>query len=97
MTKSYVTMNICCICSEPTGSLMIDRRLRETFEMYTKTPEPCANCVKKYLKKGVLLIEPKSGALVVLKNSAFKRIFNNPIPKQHIAFVEEGILERLQA
>lgn len=95
MDKSYVTMTICPICKKETGELLFDRRLRPTFEMHTMTPNPCDKCKKKYLKEGIMLLNPKTGALVVIKVSAFKRIFNVPVPDKHIAFVEQEVLEKL--
>lgn len=96
--KSYVTIEKCVICQGDTGSLFLDRRLKERFEMYTSTPSSvCEKCRKKYLKTGVLLINPDSGGLVVLKESAFKRIFDVPVPAKRIAFCEEEVLKRLQS
>jgi hypothetical protein len=96
MDKSYVTLAICPICKEETGTLLLDKRLRPKFERHTVTPEPCEKCGKKYLSKGVLIFNPETGSLVVLKDSAFKRIMNIPIPKKKICFAHEDVLERLQ-
>lgn len=93
MTKEGV---VCPICQEETGDLLMDRRIKDTFERHTMTPNPCEKCKEKYLKTGVLLIDPKSCSLVVLKQSAFKRIFNQPVPKSHICYVERELLEKLQ-
>ncbi len=97
VSKSYVTLPICPICNKETGDLLMDMRLRDKFEMHTKTPNPCEPCKKKYLTKGVLLLDPHSGNLIVIKISAFKRIFNVPVPEKHIAFVEPAVLQQLQA
>lgn len=94
--KSHVTICRCPICKESTNELLLDRKLRPQFEMYTTTPNPCDKCKKKYLSKGVLLINPKTCGLVVLKTSAFKRIFDVEVPKQHIAYVDQEVLDRLQ-
>ena len=70
------------------------------------TIEPCNKCKKKYLSKGVLLLEAKkepigktqpipTGKLTILKDKAFSKIFNKPIPKQKICFVEVGILDKM--
>lgn len=65
--------------------------------------EPCDDCRTKYLKEGVLLVEVNdeqnkipTGSIVVLKESAFTRIFNCAIPAKRICFVEVGILQKLQ-
>lgn len=94
--KSYVTMAICPICQKETGTILLDSHLRPKFERHTVTPDPCDKCKKKYLKDGVLLFDPTTGGLVVLKLSAFKRMFNVPVPPKHIAFVEAGLLKQLQ-
>jgi len=69
--------------------------------------EPCSKCRKKYLSKGVLLVEAKedrahpedtptmTGSVLVLKNDAFKQLFEMPIPPRKIAFVEVGIIEMI--
>ena len=62
--------------------------------MYTPTPDPCDKCRKQYLKDGVLMME-QTGRLVVLKDEAFKRLFNKPVPKGKVCFVEEGLLDRI--
>jgi hypothetical protein len=93
--KSYVTMGLCPICKKENGEILLDQRLRERFGMYTMTPNPCKECTEKYLKKGVLLLNPKNGNLVVLKTSAFKRIFDLPVPENHIGFCEQEVLDKL--
>jgi uncharacterized protein YbaR (Trm112 family) len=95
MDKSYVTLAVCPICKEDTGTLLLDRRLKPTFEMHTMTPEPCDKCREQYLSKGVLLLEQDTGSLCVLKDEAFTRIFDKPIPSKKIAFVEQGLLAKL--
>jgi hypothetical protein len=96
MDKSYVTLEQCILCHEDTGNLMLDRRLRETFEMHTTFPTSvCDKCKEKYLKKGVMLVNPETGSLVVLKEEAFKRIFDKPISRR-IYFAREDVLERLR-
>lgn len=95
MDKSYVTLATCPICGEENGTILMDRRLKPTFEMHTPSPEPCSGCKEKYLKEGILLLNPKNGDLVVLKITAFKRMFNVPVPEKHIAFVEAEVLERI--
>lgn len=96
MDKSYVTMSTCPICKEPTGTLLLDRRLKERFDRYTVNPtEVCDKCQKKYLKTGVMLINPHTGRLAVIKISAFKRIFDKEVPEKHIAFVDDEVLDKL--
>ena len=52
MSKSYVTLEqaICPICTETkdTGALLLDRRMRDTFEMHTTTGvDICKDCREK--------------------------------------------------
>jgi hypothetical protein len=93
MDKSFVTMATCPICQKDTGTILLDRRLKARFDMHTPTPEPCDNCKKNYLKKGVLLLNPHTGALVVIKNKAFRMLFNKSMPKNKVAFCEQEILD----
>lgn len=96
MKKSFVTLSVCPICKKETGELLLDRRLRNTFGMHTINPtRVCDACKKKYLNKGVMLINPETGSLVVIKDEAYKRIVNKPIPKSKIAFAEETVLMKL--
>lgn len=97
MDKSYVTIGACPICQGDLNLLLLDRRLRPKFEMKTVIPtEVCDKCKEKYLKNGVMLINPNSGKLVVLKDSAFKRMFNKPLPSKKIAFTDDELLDKLQ-
>ncbi len=94
--KSYVTLECCPICGNETGNLLLDRRMRDTFEKYTINPTSvCSVCKEKYLKEGILLINPKTGSLAVIKESAFKRIFDKtPLPVHRIAFAEEELIQK---
>lgn len=97
MDKSYVTLEICPICQKDTGTILLDRRLKDTFEMHTMNPtHVCDDCQKKYLSKGVMVINPETGRLVVLKDSAFKKLMNIPIPVKKICFAHDDVLDRLQ-
>jgi hypothetical protein len=97
MVKSYVTLAVCPICLEETGDLLMDMRLRDSFEMRTVTPEPCAACREKYLSDGVLLLAPATGGIVVLKDEAFERIFSQKVPAGKVALCEAGVIEKLHA
>jgi len=97
MEKSYVTLVLCPICRKENGELLMDRRLKPTFEMHTIVPYGvCDKCRKEYLSKGVLLINPQTCRLMVLKDDAYKGLFNKPIPPQRIAYCEEEVLEKVQ-
>jgi hypothetical protein len=100
MEKSYVTMQVCPICQDtdnPMGILM-DRRLKDTFEgRYTVIPTSvCDKCKKTYLKKGIMLINPQSGKLVVIKDRAFRKVFpGKPYPKHRICFADDELIVKL--
>lgn len=96
MEKSYVTIALCPICKKDLNMLLMDRRLKPTFNMHTVIPhEVCNDCKKKYLSIGVMLISPKTGSLVVLKTATFKKLFTKPVPKTHIVFCEDTVLEHI--
>jgi hypothetical protein len=97
MDKSYVTLEICPICKKDTGIILLDRRLKDTFESKTINPtNVCDDCRKKYLTKGVMIINPETCRLIVLKDSAFKKVMNCLIPKNKIAFAHDDVLDKLQ-
>ena len=94
--KSYVTMEQCILCQKDTGALFLDRRLKNSFDRHTTLPHSvCDKCKKKYLSKGVMLVNPHTGRLAVLKTSAFKRIFDKPVPKHRIAYTDDDVLDKL--
>ena len=97
MDKSFVTIAVCPICGEETGDLLIDTKLRDSFEMRTVTPEPCKACREKYLSEGVLLFAPETGGIVVLKDAAYERIFSQKVPAGKVALCEAGVIEKLHA
>ena len=98
MDKSYVTIGICPICKGETGELLLDRRLKPTFDMRTIIPySVCNNCRNTYLKAGVMLIDPKTGALAVVRNTAYRRLFHKTaLPKNKIAYCTPEVLEKIE-
>ena len=60
------------------------------------SPEPCAKCKKKYLSKGTMMVDPNTGDLIVMKDTAFNKMFNKPIPKQKIAFTDQDLLKKIR-
>jgi len=96
--KSYVTIEMCPICGGDTGALLMNKRLHKTFGKHTVNPRTtCGECKEKYLKAGVMLINPETGSLAVLKDEAFVRLFNTSVPAGKIAFAVEGVVQQLIA
>lgn len=94
--KSYVTMEICPICKKETGSIMMDRMIRPVFDIHTINPTTtCTECKEKYLTIGVMLINPKTCSLAIIKDEAFIKMFNKKLPKHKIAFADEEIIEKI--
>ena len=116
MDKSFVTMEkqICVVCGKQfdTGSLLLDTRLKDSFDMYTVTGfGMCDSCTELKDKGFIALIEAtnnptdslsqqeanRTGRIAHLKLEAFKEIFNVPAPKGGICFVQEGVIAKLEA
>ena len=96
-----VAMTICPICNEPMDILLSrrikDGKLKEIFperQMLDPT-RVCQGCRDKYLKEGILIIDPKTAALAVITEDCFKRIFTVPVPKERIAFMEEHLMRQI--
>jgi len=114
MTKSYVTLeqHCCPVCVKTfdTDALLLDRRLRDTFESKTVTDwEFCEACEK--LKRGgyIALVEAdpergdntpggayRTGNIAHIKSEAFGRVFDVPVPEGGLCFMEPGVIEKLQ-
>ena len=86
----------CMICHEEVILLARRDARGELPEKGSIMPQVCDECKGKYLDKGVLLINPDNGNFVVLKDEAFKRIFNEEIPPQKIAFTDDELLDKFQ-
>jgi transcriptional regulator NrdR family protein len=96
--KSYVSMGLCPICRKENGTILMDRRIKDSLERFTIDPtHVCDKCKEKYLERGVMLIEPHNGNLIVLKDEAFQQMFDKKLPKEKIAFVTQELLDSLQS
>jgi len=93
--KRYVGMQICPVCRKESTGILLDRGLKDSLPRESLGIEPCDKCKDKYLKNGTMLINPETMDLKIIKDSAFKRIFNKDIPKKKIAFCEQGVLDFL--
>lgn len=98
------TISICIICGKDTGDLaLLGAAYKDKAPMHMITSiEPCKECKEEYLTKGILLIESSeenkkkpTGNMAVVKTEAFTKIFNIPIPKDHICFIETGLLAKI--
>jgi hypothetical protein len=112
MTKSYVTLEqaICPVCgvAHDTGNLLLDKRLRPTFEHKTATHYELCPEHKKLRDDGfVALIEcsnephgladaVRTGNIAHICAEAFAQAFNVPVPEKGIAFIEIGVIDKLK-
>lgn len=106
------TLPVCIICGEEKGEIALlgNAYKGEAPKHMLVDIEPCDKCRKKYLSKGVLLVEVKrewndsrakhedipTGRVTVIRDGAFEKVFNQKFPKGKVVKVEVGILERLQ-
>lgn len=111
--KSYVTLEqqCCIVCGKTfdTGSILMDRRLRNTFEHHTVTgwgmcPEHqklkddgFTALVEIDEKKTTDMNNPyRTGCLAHVRNEVWENIFDTPLPPKGVCFVEIGVLAKLQ-
>lgn len=99
------TIPQCFICGKPKNEIvMLGAAYKEEAPMHMCIDKvPCDEC-KKLTEQGILLVVVKdntdhdnpyrTGQIVVIKEEAFKKIFNEKIPLQRIAFVEETVFEK---
>ena len=76
VSKSYVTMEqaVCPICAETkdTGALLLDRRMRDTFEMHTTTGmDICKECREK-IDDGYVALVGADGDKSVINGNTIK-------------------------
>lgn len=103
MEKSFVAVTKCFVCGD-SANILLDTKLRDTLEQNMTHPtERCHTCTEA-LKIGIALIECRdgetdrknpyrTGRLWVLKEDAFKGIFNGPPAdealKSRICFIDQ--------
>jgi hypothetical protein len=106
------TLPVCIVCGEEKGEIaLLGAAYKGEAPMHMLIDiEPCDTCRKKYLSKGVLLVEVKrewvdsrakhedipTGRVTVIRDGAFKQVFGQDVPKGKIVKVEVGILQRIQ-
>lgn len=82
----------CMICHREVILLAKKDMKQKLPEKDSILPKVCEKCAKKYLEKGTLLINPDNGKLVVIKDEAFKGLFNENPPKGKIAFTNDTVV-----
>ena len=99
------TIPQCFICGKQKNEIaMLGASYKEEAPMHMCIDKvPCDEC-KKLTEQGILLVVVKdntdhdnpyrTGQIVVIKEEAFKKIFNDKMPSKRIAFVEETVFER---
>jgi len=99
------TIPTCFICGKDKNEIaLLGAAYQEEAPMHMCIDkEPCEEC-KKMAAQGVLLVSVKdntdkenpyrTGSLIVIKEEAFKRIFNQDPPEKRIAFIEDSVLEK---
>lgn len=101
MEKSYVSMGTCPICQKENGTILMDKRIKDSLERFTPTLEPCDKCDKEYLTDGIMLVGKKSKeakeveGIAVIKKSAFKKLFNLPTPTGKMVFCDIEVLKKI--
>lgn len=102
---------VCLKCFD-TGSILMDRRVRPKFEQHTVTDfEMCAEHKKLRDEGFIALIEltrppnmgespltvPRTGNLAHIKETAWPNVFDVPPPKNGIAVIEVGVIDKIKA
>ena len=110
--KSYVSMEqaVCPVCGtvHDTGALLLDKRLRATFERHTVTHYAmCAEHQKLKDDGYIALVECsnqprgldnalRTGPIAHIRATAWPNLFDVPVPSKGLAFIEVGVIEKLQ-
>jgi len=99
---THVAMSVCPICGEETGVILStaieNGKLKKVFDhkYYVDPTIVCPTCREKYLTNGIMLINPQSCNLAVLKLSAYERMFpTQVITDDRIVFADDALIEML--
>lgn len=100
-----------CLIKFDTGTILFDRRLRDSLNHHEVTGHsPCKDCQNKLDDNFIALIEseanssrdsshlldvPRTGNIAWLKESAFKEVFNIPVPPKKICFIDPEVFQQL--
>ncbi len=107
--KSHVSMeqHQCPVCFTvfDTGSILLDKRLRDSMERHTVTGHSlCTECEQKKADGYVALVEADErtkqplGRTLHVKTHVFEQIFNNvPVPPQMVCYVPPAVVDQIVA
>jgi hypothetical protein len=117
MTKSYVSLEqkICPVCGETfdSGSILMDKKLRNSFEHKTVTryglcPEDEKRNSEGYIAlivvnnqgqdKTITLDKAnRTGEIVHIKREVFTELFNRPCPTEPFVFIDKNLFTFLES
>lgn len=83
-----------CLLCDSSMILMAQRNTKLPVNNTVVQPI-CKECSKKYLGEGTMLVNPDTGACVIIKDEAFTGLFEQEPPKGKIAFTEQGVLDHI--
>lgn len=90
----------CMICHREVILMATKDQRRKLPEKDSILPKVCEECHEKYLTEGILLINPDTGRLIVLKESAFVQIFSKVDIKKalemRVCFTDDEVLDKIQ-
>lgn len=92
----FIITEKCFICGRETEYQPSLDRFLKLIGIRPKGPIICSFCEKEYLKSGVAILSNDGTDWMILTNEAFKDLFKNKIPKNHIVFVDKEIIEKLK-
>lgn len=90
----------CIICGEATGVALLGHNGgKEAPRKMTSPGEVCDDCRTKHLANGTLLMSVRNrtltGDIIVVKDEAFQRIFESPVPEEKMAYVDKTLFDSL--
>ncbi len=105
--KSYVSVeqHQCFACGVlyDTGSILMNRRLRPSFERHTVTGTGLCPEHQKMRDDGYILLlgaldkkgEHRTGDILAVKTEVFEQMFNVPVPKGGVCFIAPEAIKQL--
>ena len=97
---THTAIVVCPICHQDAGVVLSttieNNELKKIFDHkhYVDPSLVCPDCREKYLQKGIMLINPDTLNLVVIKLDAYMRLFpNQVVTDDHIVFAEDKLIK----